>query len=73
MATNPIKTLFGDTEDDLLRQMRMEDQERVNQARVLDKQSGGNYYSGLIADAAQQQANVFSNLLPKGVRAVGGL
>jgi hypothetical protein len=73
MATNPIKTLFGDTEDDLLRQMRMEDQERVNQARLLDKQSGGNYYSGLIADAAQQQANVFSNLLPKGVRAVGGL
>ena len=73
MATNPMKTLFGDTEDTLLRQMRMEDQDRVNQARLLDKQSGGNYYSGLIADAAQQQANVFSNLLPKGVRAVGGL
>ena len=68
-----MKTLFGDTEDTLLRQMRMEDQDRVNQARLLDKQSGGNYYSGLIADAAQQQANVFSNLLPKGVRAVGGL
>ena len=68
-----MKTLFGDTEDTLLRQMRMEDQERVRQARLLDKQSGGNYYSGLIADAAQQQANVFSNLLPKGVRAVGGL
>jgi hypothetical protein len=68
-----MKTLLGDTEDTLLRQMRMEDQERVNQARLLDKQGGGNYYSGLIADAAQQQANVFSNLLPKGVRAVGGL
>ena len=68
-----MKTLFGDTEDTLLRQMRMEDQERVRQARLLDKQGGGNYYSGLIADAAQQQANVFSNLLPKGVRAVGGL
>ena len=52
----------GPTQNDVNQTLRQERDLRVRQAQADNRAGGGNYYSGLVAKAAQQQAEAFGGL-----------
>ena len=61
----------GPTQNDVNQTLRQERDLRVRQAQVDNQAGGGNYYSGLVAKAAQQQAEAFGGLAGAAGKAFG--
>ncbi len=61
----------GPTQNDVNQTLRQERDRRVRQAQADNQAGGGNYYSGLVAKAAQQQAEAFGGLAGAAGKAFG--